>query len=31
MLGAKNDNLYNVRKCWGVKMITYIMFANDGG
>ena len=30
MLGAKNDNLYNVCKCWGLKMITYKMCANVG-
>jgi hypothetical protein len=31
MLGGKDDNLYNVCKWWGLKMITYIMCANVGG
>jgi hypothetical protein len=30
-LKLKNDNLYIVCKCWGLKMITYIMCANVGG
>jgi len=30
-VGVKNDNLYNVCKCWGLKMIAYIICAYVGG